>query len=383
MRPLDANPLNFGTYGNGHPQMGVVTGNLGGSLGLGGIGGIDGGNALTVNHSVAIKKSELVCRGHPLKCAWSPRSDNKRSSVSANDKTHHRNIAPNLYDRHYARGISSIGNLVVNPLNHHLHRRHYSLLDRNGHNIRRGRNIRMKTTRRRRKRRDLIEQFSSNNIPSVLNPEVSTGKLYHHDAVKKSLIDGTYYANGFDDDFGGGNRVRRSLPNDPYSNPENTIFHGRMIRSSVYPAPKINKNNNIQLETPKQVSAIARNYVIRPVHRKPPSSDTQGESSTATSSPSSDPLKSTLPSMPSLMSASSDDASNIGKTSTATMATMSATASPSSNDLASSRSTSPIFNVNPKPYAGANMVSAIDNLLTQRLSNAQKFGPAVIGKCNF
>ena len=36
MKALDANPLNFGTYGNGHPQMGVVTGNLGGSLGLGG-----------------------------------------------------------------------------------------------------------------------------------------------------------------------------------------------------------------------------------------------------------------------------------------------------------------------------------------------------------
>ena len=54
-------------------------------------------------------------------------------------------------------------------------------------------------------------------------------------------------------------------------------------------------------------------------------------------------------------------------------------ASPSSsgnNEAAGSRS---LENVNPKPYAGANMVGAINNLLTQRLSNAQKFGPAVIG----
>jgi len=47
-----------------------------------------------------------------------------------------------------------------------------------------------------------------------------------------------------------------------------------------------------------------------------------------------------------------------------------------SNEAAGSRS---LENVNPKPYAGSNMVGAINNLLTQRLSNAQKFGPAVIG----
>ena len=66
-------------------------------------------------------------------------------------------------------------------------------------------------------------------------------------------------------------------------------------------------------------------------------------------------------------------------TSTDLMMSSSATVSPTSNDIPTSRT---MFNVNPKPYAGANMVSAIDNLLTQRLTNAQKFGPAVIGKIN-
>ena len=49
---LEINPPNFG-----HATSGVVTGNLGGSLGLGGIGGIDGGNALTVNQTVKIKRN--------------------------------------------------------------------------------------------------------------------------------------------------------------------------------------------------------------------------------------------------------------------------------------------------------------------------------------
>ena len=51
---LETNPANFG-----HAGFGVVTGNLGGSLGLGGIGGIDGGNALTVNQTVKTKRTLL------------------------------------------------------------------------------------------------------------------------------------------------------------------------------------------------------------------------------------------------------------------------------------------------------------------------------------
>lgn len=49
---LEMNPTNFG-----HAGFGVVTGNLGGSLGLGGIGGIDGGNALTVNETIKTKRN--------------------------------------------------------------------------------------------------------------------------------------------------------------------------------------------------------------------------------------------------------------------------------------------------------------------------------------
>ncbi|XP_066937001.1 uncharacterized protein [Clytia hemisphaerica] len=48
---LEGNPANFG-----HAGFGVVSGNLGGSLGLGGIGGIDGGNALVLNETIRSKR---------------------------------------------------------------------------------------------------------------------------------------------------------------------------------------------------------------------------------------------------------------------------------------------------------------------------------------
>ena len=352
MRPLDANPLNFGTYGNGRPQMGVVTGNLGGSLGLGGIGGIDGGNALTVNHTESIKKSELVCRGHPMKCAWS-RSDRKRSSVAPKNRNnlHHRNLVKSYHSRSdWKRSLAAPDNFD-NHFYGHFIKSHY----RN-------------PNRRRRGRRDLDEQVAGSNkhlllhrVPAVLSPKVYVQRRS---------------SSGFDDDEGGDvseakshfpARSRRSVLglNDlDY----NRALHHRAIRS-VYPAPRINVAIN-RLEIPKQEMGSAKNYVIRPVHRESLTLQSS-QPPQAESTSSSDPLKSTLPSMPSMMSAETTDPV------TTLSSTTSATASPTSNDPASSRT---MFNVNPKPYAGANMVSAIDNLLTQRLSNAQKFGPAVIGK---
>ena len=412
-RPLDANPLNFGTYGNGHPQMGVVTGNLGGSLGLGGIGGIDGGNALTVNHSVAIKKSELVCRGHPLKCVWSPRSDKKRSSVTPHEK-HHRNLVLNPYnpyDRRYVRERSSIGTLVVNPYHYRhiaeerssvasnrnvgIHNRnlvinpyyHYIAEERSSIPIKRYYGTRHDINlvinpdyRHYNRERPLIA--SKRNVGMhhrnlVLNPHnqhaigersslPANGNQHRNHVVNhfnhhlhRKQLPNNHPSHRENKGIQSGKKVRRSLPDD------NVIFHEGLTRS-VYPSPKI----TTKPEAPKQESASAKNYVIRPVHRKPLSETQMTPLPGETSSPS-DPLKSTLPSMPSLMSAAAASSDDITKTAT------SATASPTSNDPASSRS---IFNVNPKPYAGANMVSAIDNLLTQRLSNAQKFGPAVIGK---
>ena len=112
----------------------------------------------------------------------------------------------------------------------------------------------------------------------------------------------------------------------------------------------VNKNHTL-VERPRQEGATSKSYVIRPVHRQ--------QNSQPVNQPlehPSDPVKSMLPSLPSLTSSE--------PTST-------------KNEDAATRN---MFNINPKPYAGSNMVSAMNNLLTQRLTNAQKFGPAVIGK---
>lgn len=65
IEPIDTSLFNYGTFGNGRPLT-VVTGNLGGSLGLGGIGGIDGGNALVVNQTSS--KKETICQSDIFTC---------------------------------------------------------------------------------------------------------------------------------------------------------------------------------------------------------------------------------------------------------------------------------------------------------------------------
>ena len=77
---LEMNPTNFG-----HAGSGVVTGNLGGSLGLGGIGGIDGGNALTVNETIKTKRNF-----HPLGSRRLPLDGRKHYKSNSKNKVKER-----------------------------------------------------------------------------------------------------------------------------------------------------------------------------------------------------------------------------------------------------------------------------------------------------
>lgn len=277
VRPLDANPLNFGTYGNGHPQLGVVTGNLGGSLGLGGIGGIDGGNALVKNYTQAGKK-EIVCKGASMKCEW---KGSRRSNVQKMKKKRKRMKLKN--------GFS-----------------------------------------------ELLQAKTMEQLPGRRKTKMGT-------VMKRARRDLSGVKNSFE--------LKR-----------NNNSNQRNIAVTSFPH-RHNLNTKVQAST--QAGSVSRNYVIRPVH---------SSSLLPSISVENNPLFSSLPSMPSLTSGTvttiSQDALN--RDHSGTMKSESASVR--------SDSSPPANNIDSKPYPGANMVSAINNLLTQRLTNAQKFGPAYIGE---
>ena len=223
--------------------MGVVTGNLGGSLGLGGIGGIDGGNALTINHTEAIKKSELICRGHPLKCSWNtvPKGVGwKRSSV----------FNAVLHPRFYTGGQNHINrNRVFQPLQHDykgdsLKRHGYRRIHRKHHIINKSPHLHKNYFSSKSSKRQLLH--TARRRRSLDGEEIATSSLrdnFHVPAVLNPL--------SFD------------------------IVTKRSLVSSGSPA--LNNARN-QYEAPKQETGNSRNYVIRPVHRKPTTESTTSPS---------------------------------------------------------------------------------------------------------